>query len=351
MGNFGLTLRTRRKGDPTAMIEARNLTRSYGSTLAVDHLSFDVHPGYVTGFLGPTGAGKSTTIRLMLGLESGGGRTLFDGVPYRRLRHPMREVGAVGDVRAFHPGRRAHSHLMMLAASQGIRRARVDEVIEWVGLGAVARRRPRSYSQGMAQRLALAAALLGDPKVLILDEPANGLDPAGARWLRGFLRAFAAEGRTVFVSGERVDELAQVADQLIVIERGRLVAAEPAALYTGRGSAAEQVLVRTPHLERLSRLLAGHGATVSRAEDHQLAVRGLDRATVGDLAFRDGIVLHELRIGVAAIAPAVDEAPTATYIPPQPPRSRRRHAAGELRDDDTQAFEMESVLAGIEGGR
>jgi ABC-2 type transport system ATP-binding protein len=227
----------------------------------------------------------------------------------------------------------------------------VDEVIEWVGLGAVARRRPRSYSQGMAQRLALAAALLGDPKVLILDEPANGLDPAGARWLRGFLRAFAAEGRTVFVSGERADELAQVADQLIVIERGRLVAAEPAALYTGRGSAAEQVLVRTPHLERLSRLLAGHGATVTRAEDHQLAVRGLDRATVGDLAFRDGIVLHELRIGVAAVAPEVDEVATATYIPPQPPRTRRRHAAGEGRDEDTQAFEMESVLAGIERGR
>jgi ABC-2 type transport system ATP-binding protein len=332
------------------MIEARNLTKSYGSTLAVDHLSFDVHPGHVTGFLGPTGAGKSTTIRLMLGLESGGGRTLFNGVPYRKLRYPMREVGAVGDVRAFHPGRRAHSHLMMLAASQGIRRSRVDEVIEWVGLGAVARRRPRSYSQGMGQRLALAAALLGDPQVLILDEPANGLDPAGARWLRGFLRAFAAEGRTVFVSGERADELAQVADQLIVIEHGRLVAAEPAALYTGRGAAAEQVLVRTPHLERLSRLLAGQGATVTRAEDHQLAVRGLDRATVGDLAFRDGIVLHELRIGIAAVV-VDDDAPTATYIPPQPPRSRRRHAAVDLKDDDTQAFEMDSVLAGIEGGR
>ena len=332
------------------MIEARNLTKSYGSTLAVDHLSFDVHPGHVTGFLGPAGAGKSTTIRLMLGLESGGGRTLFNGVPYRKLRHPMREVGAVGDVRAFHPGRRAHSHLMMLAASQGIRRSRVDEVIEWVGLGAVSRRRPRSYSQGMGQRLALAAALLGDPQVLILDEPANGLDPAGARWLRGFLRAFAAEGRTVFVSGERADELAQVADQLIVIEHGRLVAAEPAALYTGRGTAAEQVLVRTPHLERLSRLLTGQGATVTRAEDHQLAVRGLDRATVGDLAFRDGIVLHELRIGVAAIVED-DEAPTATYIPPQPPRSRRRHAAAELQDDDTQTFDLESMFAGSEGRR
>src|SRR5882757_1818596 len=334
------------------MIEARNLTKSYGSTLAVDHLSFDVHPSHVTGFLGPTGAGKSTTIRLMLGLESGGGRTLFDGVPYRRLPQPMREVGAVGDVRAFHPGRRARSHLMMLAASQGIRRSRVDEVIEWVGLGAVARRRPRSYSQGMGQRLALAAALLGDPKVLILDEPANGLDPAGARWLRGFLRAFAAEGRTVFVSGERADELAQVADQLIVIDDGRLVAAEPAALYTGRGSEAEQVLVRTPHLERLTRLLAGQGAVVSRAEDHQLAVRGLDRATVGDLAFRDGIVLHELRIGIAATALEDDDEPTATYIPSQPPRStRRRHAAGELKDDDTQAFDLESVFAGSEGRR
>ncbi|HEY3604475.1 MAG TPA: ATP-binding cassette domain-containing protein [Sporichthyaceae bacterium] len=333
------------------MIEARNLTKSYGSTLAVDHLSFDVHPGHVTGLLGPAGAGKSTTIRLMLGLESGGGRALFNGVPYRKLRHPMREVGAVGDVRAFHPGRRAHSHLMMLAASQGIRRARVDEVIEWVGLGAVSRRRPRSYSPGMGQRLALAAALLGDPKVLILDEPADGLDPAGARWLRGFLRAFAAEGRTVFVSGERADELAQVADQLIVIEHGRLVAAEPAALYTGRGTEAEQVLVRTPHLERLSRLLAGQGAVVSRAEDHQLAVRGLDRATVGDLAFRDGIVLHELRIGMAVTA-AEDDEPTATYIPPQPPRStRRRHAAMELKDDDTQAFDLESIFAGSEGRR
>ena len=268
------------------MIEARNLRKTYGSQVAVDDLSFDVRPGLVSGFLGPDGAGKSSTIRLMLGLDHGGGQTRFEGVPYRRLNQPMRVVGAVGDARAFHPGRRARSHLRMLAAAQGITRERVDEVLEWVGLAVdVADRRLRTFSIGMSQRLALGAALLGDPRVLILDEPTEGLDPAGAKWLRGFLRAFAAEGRIVFVSGNDVSALAQTADHLVVIEKGRLVADEPTAVFVGRHGVGELVLVRTPHLERLGRLLSATGARVRRAEDHQLAVSGLDLATVGDLAF------------------------------------------------------------------
>jgi ABC-2 type transport system ATP-binding protein len=276
------------------MIQARNLRKCYGGLTAVDDLSFDVRPGVVTGFLGPNGAGKSTTIRLMLGLDTGDGETLFDGVPYRKLQHPLREVGYVSDVRAMHPGRRARTHLTMLAASQGIPRKRVDEVLDWVGLSAVARKRPRAYSLGMVQRLALAAALLGDPRVLILDEPANGLDPAGIQWLRGFLKAYAAEGRTVFVSSHQLAEMSQMADHLVVIGQGRLLADEPVDVFSGRSSTAGRVLVRTPHVERLRRLLAEVGADVERGENSELAVGGVDRALIGELAFRNGIVIHEL---------------------------------------------------------
>jgi ABC-2 type transport system ATP-binding protein len=334
------------------MIEARNLRKTYGSRLAVDDLSFDVRPGLVTGFLGPDGAGKSTTIRLMLGLSFGTGQTRFDGVPYHRLRPPMRTVGAVGDVRAFHPGRRARAHLRMLAAAQGITRARVDEVLEWVGLAEVADRRLRSYSLGMSQRLALGAALLGDPRVLILDEPTEGLDPAGAKWLRGFLRAFAAEGRIVFVAGNDVSALAQMADHLVVIAQGRLVADEPTAVFVGRHEVGELVLVRTPHLERLGRLLSATGARVRRAEDHQLAVSGLDLATVGDLAFRNGIVLHQLSSGVATLDAPFDEPGGATWgealIPAQSP-PRHEVDRSWLAAEETQSFSIPDLLARNEG--
>ncbi|MGQ0630358.1 MAG: ABC transporter ATP-binding protein [Sporichthyaceae bacterium] len=352
------------------MIQARDLRKTYGGLAAVDDLSFDVTPGLVTGFLGPNGAGKSTTIRLMLGLDSGEGTTLFDGVRYRDLRHPLREVGAVLDERCFHPGRRARSHLMMLAASQGIGRARVDEVIEWVGLGPVARKRTRHYSLGMTQRLALAAALLGDPRVLILDEPANGLDPAGIQWLRGFLKAFAAEGRAVFVSSHQLGEMAQIADHLIVIDHGRLVADEPTEVFAGRSSRANRVLVRTPHVERMRRLLTEVGAAVERCEDHQLAVGGVDKALIGELAFRNGIVLHELTVTSAPLEDAFLELTSPgrhsrieAFIPAQATDSLRTQAvvadlaAGDcweasgsawgLDEQETQAFDLTEVRNAI----
>ncbi|HEX3826624.1 MAG TPA: ATP-binding cassette domain-containing protein [Sporichthyaceae bacterium] len=333
------------------MIEARNLRKTYGSQVAVDDLSFDVRPGLVTGFLGADGAGKSTTIRLMLGLAFGGGQTRFDGAPYHRLRQPMRTVGAVGDVRAFHPGRRARAHLRMLAAAQDITAARVEEVLDWVGLAEVADRRLRNYSMGMSQRLALGAALLGDPRVLILDEPTEGLDPAGTKWLRGFLRAFAAEGRIVFVAGNDVAALAQMADHLVVIEHGRLVADEPTAVFVGRHEVGELVLIRTPHLERLGRLLSATGARVRRAEDHQLAVAGLDLATVGDLAFRNGIVVHQLSTGMATLDTPFDDLSATAWAEPRiPAQSAPRRDWGDtgplLSGDDTQTFSIADLFGG-----
>ncbi len=352
------------------MIEARNLSKRHGSTQAVDGLSFDVRPGAVTGLLGAPGAGKTTAIRLMLGLDGGAGRTTFNGLEYRRLRNPLREVGVVSDGAELHPGRRAESHLLMMAGAAKVGRERVDEVLDWVGLTAVARRRIRTYSPGMRARLSLATALLGDPAVLILDEPTRELDTAAGRWLRGFLRAFAAQGRTVLITGTDLAELVAVADHLIVLEHGLLVADEPAAAYAARMAATECVLARTPHVERLRRLLSDHGASVVRAEDQQLAVAGLDRATVGDLAFRNGIVLHELRCGVADFETGfgLPAAPAATgtddlWIPNQTPAARwkrARHSAAafeetgpiditsdaELASDDTQTFDIEALLAG-----
>jgi ABC-2 type transport system ATP-binding protein len=286
------------------MIEAHNLSKAYGGRTVVSDLSFQIRPGVVTGFLGPNGAGKSTTIRMMLGLDNGGGETLFDGVPYRRLKNPMFEVGTLLDVKAFHPTRRARQHLLMVGASHGIGRKRVDEVLEWVGLAAVARKRPRGYSLGMAQRLGLAAALLGDPRTLILDEPANGLDPAGITWLRGFLRAYAAQGHTVFVSSHQLAEMSMMADHLIVIGQGRLIADEPTAAFTARSSKAGTVAVRTPHLERLSRVLVERGARVVREDGNVLAVSGMGRPEIGECAFRHGIVLHEL----TSRTPALEDA-------------------------------------------
>jgi len=207
------------------MIEVRELTKRYGSTLAVDALSFDLRPGTVTGFLGANGSGKSTTMRMMLGLDTpDGGRVRIGGQPYRALRWPLREVGALLEARAFHPGRTARSHLAALAASNAIPQSRVDEVLEIVGLTTAARKRAGKFSLGMAQRLGIAAALLGDPPVLLLDEPVNGLDPAGIHWIRDLLTSLAAQGRVVFVSSHLISEMALMADRLIVIGQGRLLA-------------------------------------------------------------------------------------------------------------------------------
>jgi ABC-2 type transport system ATP-binding protein len=230
------------------MISARGLSKSYGDTHAVDDLSFDIHPGCVTGFLGPNGSGKSTTMRLLLGLDTPSrGTALIDGAPYGALRWPLRSVGALLETRSFHPGRTASAHLLALAAASDVPRRRVDEMLSMVGLSDAATRRAGGFSLGMAQRLSIAAALLGDPGVLLLDEPVNGLDPAGVRWIRDLIRSLAAEGRTVFISSHLISEMALTADRLLVIGGGRLLAdtsvAELAA--RGRGSLEDAFLTLT----------------------------------------------------------------------------------------------------------
>jgi ABC-2 type transport system ATP-binding protein len=222
------------------MIEVRGLTKRYGHTLAVDRLSFDVHPGMVTGFLGPNGSGKSTTMRLIMGLDHpDAGQAHIGGVPYEALRWPLRQVGALLEARTFHPGRSARQHLAALAAANRLPRPRVDQVLGMVGLDRVAHRRAGGFSLGMGQRLGLAAALLGDPAVLLLDEPVNGLDPEGVRWVRRLVRGLAAEGRAVLLSSHLLGELALVADRLVVIGRGRLLADTTAAELTARGGTLE----------------------------------------------------------------------------------------------------------------
>jgi ABC-2 type transport system ATP-binding protein len=224
----------------TGMIEVRGLTKRYGATLAVDELSFGVQPGVVTGFLGPNGSGKSTTMRMIMGQDvPDAGRAMIGGRPYTSLRWPLREVGAVLDAKAFHPGRSARAHLTALAASNAIPRRRVGEVLAQVGLAGVASRRAGTFSLGMAQRLGIAAALLGDPRVLLLDEPVNGLDPEGVRWIRNLLKSLAASGRTVLISSHLISEMALTADRLIVIGRGRLLADTTVTELTARGHSLE----------------------------------------------------------------------------------------------------------------
>ena len=277
------------------MIEAADLTKRYGSMTAVDGLSFTVQPGHVTGFLGPNGAGKSTTMRMMLGLDTPTrGAATYDGRTYGSLRRPLRQVGAVLDARAFHGGRSAYHHLLCLAQSNGIAARRVDEVLELVGLVDVAGRRAGTYSLGMGQRLGLAAALLGDPPVLICDEPVNGLDPEGIVWIRTLLRNLAAQGRAVFVSSHLMSEMALTADHLIVIGHGRLIADAATADIIARSSH-NQVLVRSPDAARLAGRLTDAGAQVAvDGQTAALTVTGPDCATVGDLAALHGIALHEL---------------------------------------------------------
>jgi ABC-2 type transport system ATP-binding protein len=277
-----------------AVIRARGVTKRYGSTVAVDDLSFDVLPGRVTGFLGPNGAGKSTTMRLILGLDAPtSGCVTVGGKRFGEHRRALRDLGAVLESRAVHPGRSAYHHLLCLAQSNGIDRRRVTEVLDLVGLDGAARRRARGFSLGMSQRLGLAAALLGDPPVIMCDEPVNGLDPEGIRWIRTFLRQLAAEGRTVFVSSHLMSEMALTADHVIVVGRGRLLADTGMAELL-RDAASDLTRVRTPHGERLRSLVVAAGATVRPAADGGMDVCGLPASEIGELAANAGIALHEL---------------------------------------------------------
>jgi ABC-2 type transport system ATP-binding protein len=276
------------------MIEAKNLTKRYGDKTAVNDLSFTVEPGRVTGFLGPNGAGKSTTMRLLLGLDKpDAGEATVNGVPYRELARPLRVVGALLEARAVHTGRSAYDHLLCLAQTQGIGRRRVETVIEQVGLASVARKRAGGFSLGMGQRLGIAAALLGDPAALVLDEPVNGLDPEGILWIRNLMKSLAAEGRAVFVSSHLMNEMAVTADHLIVIGRGRLVADCSTEEFIEQ-STEQSVLVRTPDGALLAELLKGKGATVTTTGEGDLDVTGLEAARIAELAAADGLVLHEL---------------------------------------------------------
>ena len=275
-----------------SLIEATGLGKSYGGTRAVDGLGFTVRPGSVTGFLGPNGAGKSTTMRLMLGLDRGEGNTTFDGRRFTELKHPMRHVGALLEAKPFHPTRRARNHLRMLAAANGISSARVDEVLKLVGLESVADGRPRKFSLGMGQRLGIAAALLGDPHTLLLDEPSNGLDPQGITWLRTLLKHLAGEGRSVFVSSHLLQEMAVLADELVVIGRGRLVANGPVADFVS-ASGLGTVEVTSPDLAVLIPVIKGRGGTVV-GEGESVTVTGLDAVAIGELAHEFGARLHQL---------------------------------------------------------
>jgi ABC-2 type transport system ATP-binding protein len=286
------------------MIEAHGLTKRYGDKLAVDGLTFAVRPGMVTGFLGPNGAGKSTTMRMILGLDAPtSGSVTVNGRPYREHAAPLREVGALLDARAVHPGRSAHSHLLALAQTCGIRRSRVDEVVEAVGLAGAARHRAGGFSLGMGQRLGIAAALLGDPSTVILDEPVNGLDTEGIRWIRSLLRGLAAEGRTVFVSSHLMSEMALTAQHLIVIGRGRLIADTGMEEFIA-GAAPSLVRVRSTDPASLEAVLRARDVAVSGAEDGALAVSGLSTDQVGRLAGAAGITLLEL----TAQQPSLEEA-------------------------------------------
>jgi len=289
------------------MIEARNLTKRYGNTVAVDDLSFDVKPGLVTGFLGPNGAGKTTTMRLILGLDRPtSGRVTVDGRAFRDLPAPLREVGALLDAKAMHGGRTARNHLLVLAQSNGIPARRVDEVLRIVGLESVAKRRAGTFSLGMGQRLGIAAALLGDPEVLMFDEPVNGLDPEGIVWVRTLIRALAAEGRTVLVSSHLMSEMALTADHLIVIGQGRLIRDEGVTDFVA-SSSRHTVRVSSPRVEDLTKHLIAVGATVQPLTETAVEVTGLDAAKIGDLAAANGIALHELTPQKASLEEAFME--------------------------------------------
>ncbi len=312
------------------MIEVRDLTKSYGGKVAVDQLSFTVEPARVTGFLGPNGAGKSTTMRLILGLDRPqGGTATIDGKPYRELHDPLRTVGALLEAKSVHNGRSARNHLLFLAQTQGLPASRVDEVLDLVGLRDVAGKRAGGFSLGMSQRLGIAAAMLGDPQVLLLDEPVNGLDPEGVLWIRNLMKYLAGQGRTIFVSSHLMNEMAVTADHLIVIGRGRLIA-EASTQEIIAGSSGQSVRVRSPEADRLTALLTADGAKVvqaatggqpggpaaggspngtdtAAASPVTLIVTGLAAPRIGELAASSGVVLHELTPQVASLEEAFME--------------------------------------------
>jgi ABC-2 type transport system ATP-binding protein len=284
-------------------VEAIELGKTYGATRAVDHVSFRLEPGMVTGFLGPNGAGKSTTLRLMLGLDRGEGTTLWDGSPLTAHDHVTRTVGAHLDAKFFHPSRSARNHLRMLATEASIPASRVDEVLRLVGLDSVGRKKPSGFSLGMGQRLGLAGAILAEPKVLLLDEPANGLDPQSIQWLRDFLRHYAGQGNVVFVSSHLLSEMQQMADHLVVIAAGRLVADESLADFVAR-STRNDVLVRCTDPATLARALSADGIVATPEGPDGLAVALTDTDRVGDIAFRAGVGIRELSRRTASLEDA-----------------------------------------------
>ena len=292
--------------ETAGLIEVRDLTKRFGDKVAVHNLSFTVEPGRVTGFLGPNGAGKSTTMRLIVGLDRpDGGVATIGGLPYAQLKRPLTVVGAVLEARALHPGRSARNHLLYLAQTQGLPARRADEVLDLVGLSAVKNKRAGGFSLGMTQRLGIAAAMLGDPRVLMLDEPVNGLDPEGIRWVRTFMQQLAVEGRTILVSSHLMSEMAQTADHLIVIGRGRLIADSSTQEFIARSSE-RSVLVRTPDA-RLAGMLAASGGEVQPEADGALSVTGLEAPRIGEIAAGAGIVLHELTPRLASLEEAFME--------------------------------------------
>ncbi|MFG3253067.1 ABC transporter ATP-binding protein [Streptomyces sp. NPDC048172] len=276
------------------MIELRGLTKRYGEKLAVDGLSFTVRPGIVTGFLGPNGAGKSTTMRMILGLDAPTrGDVRIDGKHYAQLQEPLNHIGALLEAKGVHGGRTARNHLLCLAQSNGIPERRVGEVLEMVGLTAVARKRPKGFSLGMGQRLGIAAALLGDPDILMFDEPVNGLDPEGIHWIRTLMQHLASEGRTVFVSSHLMSEMALTAEHLVVIGQGKLLADTSMSRFIEENSRT-YVRIRTPEPERMRDMLVTEGFRPSPGEGGALEVEGDDAARIGELSARERLVLHEL---------------------------------------------------------
>ena len=276
------------------MITAEGLVKRYGAKTAVNDISFTVRPGQVTGFLGPNGAGKSTTMRMIVGLDRPSeGSVTVNGKPYAAHRAPLHEVGALLDAKAVHTGRTAYNHLLAMAATHGIGASRVREVIEMTGLESVARKRVGGFSLGMGQRLGIAAAMLGDPSTLILDEPVNGLDPEGVLWVRQFVRHLASEGRTIFLSSHLMSEMALTADHLIVLGRGEIIADAPVADIIAGGTR-PRVLVRSPHSSQLADLLAAPEVAVIRSEAGVLEVTGVPASGIGDLAAQNGLAIHEL---------------------------------------------------------
>ncbi|CAM5652855.1 ABC transporter ATP-binding protein OS=Streptomyces tendae OX=1932 GN=GUR47_13905 PE=4 SV=1 [Streptomyces tendae] len=276
------------------MIELEGLTKRYGEKVAVNNLSFTVRPGIITGFLGPNGAGKSTTMRMVLGLDRPtAGDVRIDGKRYEQLKDPLTYIGALLEAKAWHGGRSAYNHLLCLAQSNDIPASRVREVLDTVGLSAVAKKKTKGFSLGMGQRLGIAGALLGDPRILMFDEPVNGLDPEGIHWIRNLMKTLASQGRTVFVSSHLMSEMALTADHLVVIGQGRLLADTSMAEFIAENSRS-YVRIRTPQREQLLDALHGAGVTVVEAGDGVLEVDGDKSEAVGELAARQQIVLHEL---------------------------------------------------------